>query len=266
MFIYKCDLPTNNSLGEITQTLGITGVKKLVFQSNKNLSFALVKHHLDDFENLKSLSLTNNNVSYADKDLLAGLVNLTDLNLRDNNLHQVTGFFNYTPGLQFLELEDNALQSIEPGTFDNLKNLTFLNLSVNHLTDPRSGIFDELVALRELDLNTNDMVRLPEYIFAKLKNLDVLNLSENNFTNLPRNLLQNNTKLRNFTLFDNKRNMTTLPDAFFANLTKLEMLKLKRNGFVTLPEDLFWGCTSLININLEQNYLRTLPRYIFRDL
>ncbi|XP_024874554.1 platelet glycoprotein V-like, partial [Temnothorax curvispinosus] len=129
MLIYKCDLPTNNSLGEITQTLGITRVKKLVFQSYKNLSFALVKHHLDDLKNLKSLSLPNNNLSYADKDLLAGLVNLTDLNLRDNNLHQVTGFFNYTPGLQFLELGDNALQSIEPGTFDNLKNLLILKLS-----------------------------------------------------------------------------------------------------------------------------------------
>ncbi|XP_024881925.1 protein toll-like, partial [Temnothorax curvispinosus] len=266
MFFSRCDLPTNNSLGKITQTIGITGVEKLVFQSYKNLSFALVKHHLDDFENLKSLSLTSNNVSYADKDLLAGLVNLTNLNLRDNNLHQVTGFFNYTPGLQLLELGDNALQSIEPGTFDNLKNLTFLNLWKNHLTEPRSGIFDELVALKSLDLNMNYMVKLPEDIFAKLENLEVLNLSRNNFTNLPKNLLQNNTKLRNFTLFDNKRNMTTLPDAFFANLTKLEMLKLKRNGFVTLPEDLFWGCTSLININLERNYLRTLPRYIFRDL
>ncbi|KAG5334657.1 TOLL protein, partial [Acromyrmex heyeri] len=266
IFFYMCDLPTNKSLGEITRTLGVTEVNKLIFQSYKNLSFALVKHHLDDFENLKSLVLSSNNVTYVDKDLLAGLVNLTGLNLRDNNLHLVTGVFNYTPGLEWIELGNNALRSIELGTFDNLKNLTLLNLWKNHLTEPQSGIFDELIALKSLDLNGNNMIKLPDDIFAKLENLEVLNLSRNNFTHLPRNVLRNNTKLYTVSLFDNKRNMTTLPNKFFANLTELKVLKLRKNGFVTLPEDLFWGCTSLTNITLERNYLQTLPVHIFRDL
>ncbi|XP_011863303.1 PREDICTED: protein toll-like [Vollenhovia emeryi] len=266
IYFYMCDLPTNNiSLGEITRTLGVANVEKLIFQSYKNLSSALVKHHLDDFENLKYLVLSSNNVSYVDEDLLAGLVNLTGLNLRENNLHLVDGFFNYTPGLEWLELGDNALRSIELGTFNNLKNLTLLNLWKNYLIDPQSGIFDELVALKTLDLNMNSMVQLPEDIFAKLENLEVLNLSRNNFTHLPGALLRNNTKLHTVSLFENKRNMTTLPNEFFANLTKLEVLKLKKNGFLTLPEDIFWGCTSLTNITLERNYLRTLPAHIFRD-
>lgn len=266
MYFYMCDLPTNSSLGEITQMLGAIDVDRLVFQSYKNLSSALVKHHLDDFQNLKYLILSSNNVSYVDKDLLADLGNLTGLNLRENNLHLIDGFFDYIPGLQWLELGDNALQSIELGTFDNLKNLTLLNLWKNRLTMPQLGIFDELIALKTLDLNTNYMIELPEHIFAKLENLEILNLSRNNFTHLPKDLLRNNTKLHTFSLLDNKRNMTTLPNEFFANLTELQVLKLKRNGFVTLPEDLFWGCTSLINITLERNYLQTLPVHIFRDL
>ncbi|XP_011643169.1 protein toll [Pogonomyrmex barbatus] len=267
IYFRMCNLPTNSSLGEITRMLGIgTSVEKLSFQSYKNLSFTLVKHHLDDFENLKYLTLSSNNVTYVDKDLLAGLVNLTGLDLRENNLHLASGFFNYNPGLQWIELGDNDLQSIALGTFDNLKNLTFLNLWKNHLTTLQSGIFDKLVTLKTLDLNTNYLVTLPEDIFAKLKNLEVLNLSRNNFTHLPRNLLQNNTKLRVVTLLDNKQNMTTLPNGLFANLIELKVLNLKKNGLVTLPEDLFWGSSSLTNISLERNYLTTLPVHIFQDL
>lgn len=261
-----CDLPMNNSLGEITKRLGVTGIEILSFQSYKNLSSALVKHHLADFENLKSLTLSSNNVSFVDKDLLADLINLRVLNLRDNNLHLVKGFFNHTPRLESLELGDNALQSIEPGTFDNLKNLTYLNLWKNHLIEFQAGIFDELVALKTLDFNSNYMVKLPEKIFEKLEKLERLNLARNNFTHLPENLLRSNTKLKTFTLFENKRNMTTLPNAFFANLTELKELKLKKNGLLRLPEDIFWGCNSLTDINLERNYLRTLPVHIFRDL
>ncbi|GAB1860996.1 Protein toll [Camponotus japonicus] len=245
--------------------LGATGVEKLSFQSYKNLSFALKKQHLVGFENIKSLILSSNNISYIDEDLLTDLTNLTGLNLRDNNLRLINGIFNHTPQLQWLELADNNLQSIELGTFGNLKNLTLLNLWQNHLTELQSGIFDELVALQSLDLNRNDIIDLPKDIFAKLKNLKILNLSLNNFTYLPRNLLRNNTKLQTFTLTENKRNMT-LPEEFFANLTELKVLNLKKNGLITLSKDIFWGCSSLTNITLSRNYLRFLPVQIFRDL
>jgi len=246
--------------------LGATNVEKLTFQSYKNLSFTLEKHHLDGFKNLKYLILSSNNVSYVNEDLLSGLSKLVKLNLRDNNLHLSSRFFSHTPELQWLELGDNDLRSLKRGTFDNLKNLTLLNLWKNHLTELQPGIFDELVSLQILDLNTNGLTSLNEHIFAKLGKLKIINLSRNNFTRLfPRNLLRNNTNLQTVNFFDNKQNMTTLPDGFFANLTELKVLKLKKNGFIELPEDLFWGSLSLTNISLNQNYLSTLPALIFRD-
>jgi Leucine-rich repeat (LRR) protein len=260
-----CDLPST-SLGKIARMLGAIDVEKLTFQSYKNLSFSLERHHLEGFENLKYLVLSSNNVSYVNEDLLTGLTKLTGLNLRENNLHLSSGFFNHTPGLQWLELGDNDLRSLKRGTFDNLKNLTLLNLWKNHLTELQPGVFDKLVSLQTLDLNANNLNILNEHVFAKLGKLKVVNLSRNNFTHLlPSNLLRNNTKLQTVSLFDNKQNMTTLPDGFFANLTELKVLKLKKNGFIRLPEDLFWGSSSLTNISLDRNYLITLPALIFRD-
>lgn len=262
---HMCDLPYDTSLGNISRMLGATEVEKLTFQSYKNLSFTLEKRHFDDFKNLKYLILSSNNVSYVHEDLLTGLANLTGLNLRENNLHLSDGFFNYTPGLQWLELGNNDLQSIKRGTFDHLRNLTQLNLWKNHLIGLESDIFDQLVSLQILDLNANNLTNLDKDIFAKLGNLTTLNLARNNFTHLPSNLLRNNTKLQTVNLFDNKQNMTSLPNGFFANLPELKVLKLKRSGFLTLPEDLFWGSCSLTNISLERNYLKTLPVLIFRD-
>ncbi|EZA52048.1 hypothetical protein DMN91_009805 [Ooceraea biroi] len=259
-----CDLPSNTSLGKITQMLGANDVETLTFRSYKNLSFTLEKRHLDGFKDLKNLILSSNNVSYVHEDLLTGLANLTGLNLRENNLHLSDGFFNYTPGLQWLELGDNDLGSIKEGTFHYLRNLTYLNLWKNHLTKLQPGIFDNLVSLHILDLNTNSLTSLDEDIFAKMGKIKTINLSRNNFTHLPANLLRNNTQLQTFNLFDNKRNMT-LPSGLFANLTELKVLNLKKIGLFELPEELFWGCSSLTNVSLDRNYLTTLPAHLFRD-
>ncbi|EFN86808.1 protein toll [Harpegnathos saltator] len=266
MWFHMCDLPANNtSLGEITQMMGVIGVEKLIFRSFRNLSSELKKHHLDGFDNLKKLILSNNMISDLDGSLLANLPNLIELNLMENNLNLPVGFFDYTPNLERLELGGNNMQSIELGTFDNLKKLELLNLWKNNFTEFPLGIFDYLVALRGFDINGNDIVSLPENIFAKLKNLEAINLSRNYFTELPRDLLRNNTKLLNVTISQNRANLTTLPSGFFSNYTQLKVLKLTWNDFTTLPEDLFWGTFSLTQISLTKNRLKSLPQYIFRD-
>ncbi|XP_014472682.1 PREDICTED: protein toll [Dinoponera quadriceps] len=266
MWFHTCDLPPNTtSLGDITHMLGVIDVNKLVFRSFKNLSSELTKHHLDGFNNLKQLVLSNNMISDLDRELLIDLPNLIALNLMENDINLPCGFFNYTPNLERLELSSNNLQSIELGIFDNLRKLRLLNLWKNNLTDFPSGIFDQLVALQSLDINTNNIVTLPEDIFAKLENLEVINLSRNYFEKLPKDLLRNNTKLDNVTLNNNRVDMPTLPREFFSNLTELKVLRLNWNGFVTLPEDLFLGSFSLTNISLTRNRLKTLPQSIFRD-
>ncbi|XP_012235817.2 protein toll isoform X1 [Linepithema humile] len=261
----NCDLPDgNNSLGDIVHKVGAINVAQLNFESGKKLN--LEKRHLNDFENLKGLVLSNNNISDVKPNLLANLRNLTYLNLLSNNLHlRTAGFFDYTPELQTIELGDNNLKLIPPGTFDKLKNLTFLNLWKARLTELQRGVFDGLVALKSLDLHWNYLTTLPKDVFAKLENLEVLNLFGNNFTDLPKHLLRNNMRLHTIKLFDNKRNMT-FPGGLFSNLTNLQVLRLDRNGLITLPEDLFWGSSSLTNITLNRNYLKSLPFHIFRDL
>jgi protein toll len=154
----NCDLPpSTTSLGEIMKILGVVGVEELIFRSYKDLSFELTKHHLDDLDNLKRLILSNNMISYLDKDLLADLPDLIDLNLMANNIILPAGFFNHTSKLEILDLSMNNLQLIEPGMFDNLKQLKRLYMWKNNFTEFHPGIFDQLVALKSLDIHMNDL-------------------------------------------------------------------------------------------------------------
>nr|XP_012233845.1 PREDICTED: protein toll-like [Linepithema humile] len=285
----KCDLPSNTSLSEIARILGVTGVEKFVFLSTENLNFTFTKHHLDNFKNVKYLVLLHTNMDYMDKDLLADLKNLTELNLSYNKLHLVTECFNHNSQLKKLYLNNNNLKVIEPGTFDQLenliylslcnnhltelqpeifdrlKNLKYLNLCSNYLTELQPGIFDQLVTLKALDLNSNHLVNLTDGIFAKLENLEEVALCKNNFTTLPRNLLQTNTKLNKVRLSKSRQNLI-LPEGFFSNLKELKELMLEKNGLITLPEDLFRNSYSLKTIKLNNNYLHSLPENIFQDL
>ncbi|XP_067205462.1 protein toll isoform X1 [Linepithema humile] len=263
VYFFTCNLPKNNSLKTITDMLGTTDVEYLHFHSKKSLSFK--KLHLKGFENLYLLDLSYNYIVMMDKYLLEDLTNLKTLIMRDSNL-QTTFPFYYPPQLREIDLGENKLISITPGSFDKCRNLTFLSLEKNNLTELESGIFDKLINLESLYLTSNNLVSLPEDIFAKLKNLETLSLTKNSFTFLPRYLLQNNTNLQIFDLSFNEKKLIDLPNKYFQTLTKLKILNLEKNGFTRLPEDLLWGCFSLTTLSLSGNDLGFLPKLIFRDL
>ncbi|XP_076766748.1 toll like receptor [Xylocopa sonorina] len=268
MHFKMCDLPTNESLGEIASKLGARNVEHLVFQSRVNLTSTLEKKHLMGFPKLKHLVLFNNGLTNLSADLFEYLPNLSRLILLDNNVRLTAGIFDSTPNLTVLELGSNRMKSLESNVFDPLSKLRFLNLWKNNFEEIKPGTFDKLVSLNSLDLNSNDLITLPKDIFAKLEKLEALNLYNNNFApySLPEGLLRHNVKLQTINLSSNKRNMTTLPDGLFMNLTELEAVQLRRNGLIQVPADLFRGCVSLRNISLERNYIEWLPEDLFENL
>ncbi|XP_015115690.1 protein toll [Diachasma alloeum] len=262
-----CQLPEKGKLGSIARQIIANNITELNLQLNDNLSLTLSRETLAEFKSLKSLILSRNKLKNVTADLLHDLENLTLLNLRENDLHELPSEFLNMPHLESIELGSNKLEIIEPTMFEKLTKLKLLNLWNNKIIDIKPHSFDKLKSLKSIDMHTNNLQTLPEDIFAPLENLMVINLSQNNFSanSLPEKLLRNNSLLRTILFFENKQNLTTLPSKFLAELPQLTSVNIRRNKLVYLPHDLFTGSINLRNISMEWNYIEKLPRYIFND-
>uniref|UniRef100_A0A0C9RW22 Tl_7 protein n=1 Tax=Fopius arisanus TaxID=64838 RepID=A0A0C9RW22_9HYME len=263
----KCKLPEREKLGAIANQIVADNIEDLIFQSIGDLTLSLSRNTFANFKNVKRLTLSSNGLKNVTEDLLHDMKNLTLLNLRENNLHELPHDFLDLPHLKSIELGGNHLEVIAPPAFDKLPKLTLLNIWKNEIIEVKPKSFDKLENLVNLDLHLNRLETLPEDLFSKLGKLQFINLSQNNFTgeSLPENLFRNNTGLDTVSLSENKRNLTTLPSKFLANLNKLKVVKLRRSGLIQLPEDLFVGATALTDLNLERNYIEHIPQKIFRD-
>ncbi|XP_043494498.1 protein toll-like [Polistes fuscatus] len=160
----------------------------------------------------------------------------------------------------------SGIDTISLETFSTLRNLEFLNIMSNRLEKIDGDTISHLASLKSLNLARNLLSVLSYYTFRGLKNLKMLDISMNYFTSLPANLFDQNKKLRELYLHNNRNEMSTLPDNFLANMTKLTEVHLNNNGFLFLPKNLFWGSSSLQYIFLNDNSLVTLPENFFRGL
>ena len=175
-----------------------------------------------------------------------------------------SGDFAGLTNLEQLDLYDNDLTSLPPNIFVGLTNLRQLNLWHNDLTTLSSDVFADLTSLRVLDLDDNDFTVIPPNVFAGLTNLEYLWLNDTRLATLPPSLFAGLTGLKHLVLSGNE--FTTLPPDIFANLTSLEYLSLRNNFLTALPPALFTGLTNLGSLYLHDNHLTALPPDLFTDL
>ncbi len=134
------------------------------------------------FRHLKKLRMHANFVT--DVSGLAGLVNLSELDLGYNILSSLSGLEGLT-NLTWLSLDGNKLDSLSG--LEGLINLTWLCLDSNKLGS-LSGL-EGLVNLRHLSLYNNKLSSLSGLRFKELKNLKSLNLHDNEITYIPAEIL-----------------------------------------------------------------------------
>ena len=131
---------------------------------------------LAEFKALKELKLYNNKIT--DIMPLAGLVNLTHLELTCNgritDISPLAGLINLTN----LDLQNNSLSDITP--LSGLVNLTYLDLTNNRIADITP--LTELVNLTYLDLYCYRITDITP--LARLVNLTHLNLLDNQITDI----------------------------------------------------------------------------------
>jgi Leucine-rich repeat (LRR) protein len=116
---------------------------------------------------------------------IGNLVNLTTLDLNNNQLTELPKEIGNLVNLTSLDLSGNQLTEL-PKEIGNLVNLTTLYLGVNQLTELPKEITN-LVNLTMLSLNDNQLTELPKEI-GNLVNLIELDLRGNQLTELPKEI------------------------------------------------------------------------------
>jgi leucine-rich repeat protein SHOC2 len=133
-------------------------------------------------DNLIDLAKSDGRLALFSKNIISlpesicELINLTELNLCDNQLTNLPESIGNLIDLTYLDLSENQLTAL-PYSIGNLTDLTELDLSNNQLTVLPDSIGD-LVNLTELNLSSNLLTNLPESI-GNLADLTTLNLAGN---------------------------------------------------------------------------------------
>jgi internalin A len=170
-----------DGLTEIHRHVGIsdlTGIQCLV-----NLdTLVLANNVLEDISPLAGLTnLTyldlSNGMYISDISALAGLTKLTYIELGSNSISDISPLAKLT-NLTFLELLENSISDISP--LVKLTNLTSLDLYYNNISD--ISPLSSLANLTELDLNYNSITDISA--LAALTNLTKLYLDENSITDI----------------------------------------------------------------------------------
>ena len=199
---------------------------------------------------------------------LTGLAGFEELHLRSNRIETIDSdaFAGLTfTGRGWLILSDNRINSLPPGSFNDVTGVKRLNLTDNHITGRYvSGLADGLAELEQLYLIRNHIKVLPAGSFEGLDTLTTLRLQHNGLTILEANTFSGLTTLRALDLTGNA--LQELPAGIFSDLGNLKNLYLESNSLTTLRKDVFEGRTNLARLELHDNRLTELDKDIFDGL
>ncbi|XP_074835866.1 volume-regulated anion channel subunit LRRC8E-like [Carettochelys insculpta] len=183
------------------------------------------------------------------------LVNLQELNLKDNQLRSIEEIlsFQHCRKLVCLKLWSNRIAYI-PEHIQKLRSLEQLYLNHNKIETLPSQLF-LCTKLRHLDLSNNGVHSISPDI-GKLQNLQYFAISSNSVETLPKELFLCR-KLKTLMVGHNK--LSTLSPSL-GNLSLLSKLELKGNRLEALPPEIRW-CQALKRSGLvvESTLYETLP-------
>ncbi|KAG7519481.1 leucine-rich repeat-containing protein 38-like [Solea senegalensis] len=131
--------------------------------------------------NVRRLLLSNNWIPWIPSDFLVLYSDLVYLDLRNNSLTKMDpGTLSTSSRLVFLDLGNNNLTDIPSGTFGESRSLIKLRMGNNpYLTVVGKDAFMGLTSLRELDLERNGFTELDVRVLEPLSSLQMLRLEGN---------------------------------------------------------------------------------------
>ncbi|XP_035663906.1 SLIT and NTRK-like protein 2 [Branchiostoma floridae] len=134
-----------------------------------------------------------------------------------------------SPTITFLNLDNNALTTLNQSDFSRYSNLMFLELRSNRISVINSGAFFNLTRLTWLYLDNNQLTSLPANMFIGLNSLWELVLENNTINAFPIEALSNlnSSVLGHVDLSNNQ--MDTLPPAAYDILDSISTVDITNN-------------------------------------
>ncbi|GFY37504.1 leucine-rich repeat-containing protein 15 [Trichonephila inaurata madagascariensis] len=210
-----------------------------------------------DLPRLRHLDLSSNLIEFMEE-AFVDLMNLEQLNLRDNRLPQLTTHsFVGLHKIQYLNLDANNISTIEVGTFQYLTNLAHLIISNNPLTTlSRLDFFGS--RLQYIDISHVGLDRVPQSLTKFVRDL---RLAKNNLTHISAGDFDSYPYLGLLVLDDNC--VSEIENDALGRQEYLMRLWLNGNCLTKVPPNL---PPSLLALYMEENKLTSLTSYSFKGL
>ncbi|XP_016106383.1 lumican-like [Sinocyclocheilus grahami] len=157
-------------------------------------------------------------------------------------------------GIKYLYLQNNLIEEIKAGVFDNVTDLRWLVLDNNNITSDKiqAGTIDKLSKLEKLLFSYNKLTKPPGPLS---KSLDELKLISNQLSSFPANTLSGMENLTTIHLSENKLTTESITGAF-KGLKSLVLLDVSENKLKKLPSGV---PPSLLMLYADNNDIDSIP-------
>ncbi|KAJ8381623.1 hypothetical protein SKAU_G00024010 [Synaphobranchus kaupii] len=167
------------------------------------------------------------------------------------------------PGIKYLYLQNNQIEEIKAGAFDNVTDLRWLILDNNRIASSKveKGAFDKLASLERLLFSYNE---LTEPVGPLAKSLIELKMIGNKISKIPAEMMLGLENLTSFHLQENELTTEGIIGAF-EGLKSLHYLDISQNKLGKLPAAMPKSVQMLYadNNNIDsllKDYLEKLPQ------
>ncbi|XP_051746818.1 lumican [Ctenopharyngodon idella] len=157
-------------------------------------------------------------------------------------------------GIKYLYLQNNLIEEIKAGVFDNVTDLRWLVLDHNKITSDKiqAGTIDKLASLEKLHFSHNQLTKPPGPLS---KSMDELKLIGNELSSFPASTLSGMENLTTLHLSKNKLTTESITGAF-KGLKSLVLLDVSENKLKKLPSGV---PASLLMLYADNNEIDSIP-------
>ena len=262
--IFTLSAEVFNNLGQLNvlrlSSNNITNIADAIFYKRHQISFSSTNDYSTIPQYKITIPLPRNNVDIIRRPDLS-LVDLSNSIYNNEpkppvtlSVHSHAVSYNLTE----LDMSNNHMSDIPPGSLDALTQLQKLDMSNNQISNLRAGVFDKLVFLNELNLRNNRISDLSTGIFNNLTNLQNLYLSNNCISVLEIHIFSKNLELVTLDLNSNK--ISGIPVGIFTHLKRLRYLYLSNNRISEIVGNVLGNNLPLEVLDLSYNNISDISR------